>query len=249
MKAALAIVAATLRQILGTKRLILFGLLALFPVLILYLNFGSSSMSRELDNLVGSAQLHFFLAAPVTALILSAASLGEERRDETLSFIALRPIPRSLIAGAKLGAAFVGAAGLNLVGAAGLGILFGIQTTAYEFILPLAAGSLITTVMYTAVFVPLGYLSERSTLIGLAYVFIWDNGIVRAIQVLGVTSPGRVGMVTFGALKPDTVGPRIEDDVLADLALSAGTSLVQAAVFLALSATLLTWLLSRRDLV
>lgn len=248
MRQASAIFTATLRQILGLRRLLLFGALAAFPGFVFAVASNNERGSAVLRSFLDEGvNIHFSLAVPVTALILSAAALGAERRDETLSFVVLRPIPRVTIAGSKLASAFAAAAALNAGGAFVLGAVAWARADDVGFVLPLMAGSVIATLVYTAIFVPLGYLSERSTLIGLAYVFVWENGIVGALGVLGVTSPWRIGYTAFGALAPS--GLTIDDFVLSDLTPSAPTSLVQAAVFTALSAALVTWILRKRDLV
>lgn len=248
MKPALTILTATLREMLGARRLLLFGALAAFPGFV----FGVASADESGRALTRSlidpgVNIHFSLAVPVTALILSAAALGAERRDETLSFVVLRPIPRITIACAKLAAAFVAAAALNAVGAVILSSVYWARADDAGFVLPLIAGSVISTLVYCSIFVPLGYLSERSTLIGLAYVFVWENGVVGALGVLGVTSPWRIGYTAFSSLAPGTLS--IDEFVLSDLTPSAPMSLVQAALFAAASAALLTWILRRRDLV
>lgn len=245
MNAALAIVGATWRQILGRRRLILFGLLAVFPAVILYITTESSS-TGDLDVLLGNVALHLSLPVPVTALILSAAALGAERRDATLSFVVVRPLSRVTIVAAKLAAAFTAAAALNLGGALVLGATYGMQTGRWE-IAPIMAGSAVATIVYTAVFVPLGYFAERSTLIGLAYVFIWENGIVGALGVLGATSPWRIGYVTFAATSSLPVEALSDEFALANLTVSAGESLFQVAVFVIASIGLLTWTLRSRD--
>lgn len=249
MNASAAIVAATLRQILGRRRILLFGGLAVFPGLIFFVSSGNESSSAAAGSFMDGVGFHFTLAVPVTALILSAAALGAERRDQTLSFVVLRPISRLTIATSKLVAAFGAAVVLNVAGAVVLAAAYAGKADAWNVLGPLVAGSAIATAVYTAVFLPLGYLSERSTLIGLAYVFVWENGIVGALQVLGITSPWRIGYTAFGSLAPPAIAARIDEFVTADLSLSATTSLVQAAAFVAVSVAMLTWILRTRDLI
>lgn len=248
MMPAAAIFTATLREILGVRRLLLFGALAAFPGFVFAVGSSDERGATLLRSLIDNGvNIHFSLAVPVTALILSAAALGAERRDETLSFIVVRPIPRVTIAGAKLAAAFAAASALNAGGALILTGVYWARADEPGFVLPLIAGSMIATLVYCSVFVPLGYLSERSTLIGLAYVFVWENGVVGVLGVLGVTSPWRIGYTAFSSLAPVTL--RIDDFVLSDLTPSAPTSLAEALLFAAASAALLTWILKRRDLV
>jgi ABC-2 type transport system permease protein len=249
MTASLAIVRATLRQVLGARRVLLFGLLAVFPSFVYFMVSANQSGGAVRSSFLDTVNVHFTLTVPITALILAAASLGAERRDETLSFIVVRPIRRSAIAGAKLVAAFAAAAALNASGAAVMGLLYGWRSESFDAVLPLVAGSIIATAVYIAIFVPLGYLSERSTLIGLAFVFVWENGIVGALGVLGVTSPWRIGYSAFAGLGPSTLVGSVDDFIATDLTMSAASALTQASLFAAVSVVALTWVLRNRDLV
>ena len=249
MKPAAAIVTATWRQILGTKRLLLFGALAIFPGFIFFVASDGQSGRALLQSYTDGANVHFTLTVPITALILSTAALGTERRDQTLSFVVLRPIRRGTIAGAKLVAAFSAAVAVNAVGALLLSILLGVRGSEWRFVVPLLVGSAVATIVYTAVFVPLGYITERSTLIGLAYVFIWESAIVGGLGVLGVTSPWRIGYMAFAALWPANAPIDLDDFIVTNLSVSLGSSILQAAMFLTASVALVTWILRQRDLV
>ena len=243
------IVKSTVRQILGIRRVLLFGSLLLFPSVVLLLRSGSVSGRRLLSSFVeiGTEGL-FVVAIPITALILSASALGTERRDQTLSFVVLRPIPRAAIAGAKLFSAFAAALILNLGAALTLSVIFGAQESEWGYVLPILVGTTIATAVYAAIFVPLGYFTERSTLIGLAFIFVWEAGIVGPLEALGVTSPWRIGYAAFVALSPDAMLDHVEDFSLANLSPDIATSLIQLAVYVGLSLGLLTWIFRTRDL-
>ena len=245
MKVPLSIVKATLVQLLGRRRLILFGLLAAAPAVITSLN--SDEGPGNLDSLIGPMAFHLTLAVPVTTLILSTGALGSERRDATLSFVAARPIGRATIVAAKTAAAFAAAGTLNIAGALALGVVYGARTGSWD-LAAIVAGSAMATLIYTAIFMPLGYFTERATLIGLAYVFIWENGIIGPLGILGVTSPWRIGNATFVALSSLPVEAAMDDFALSNLSVNAGESLLQAAFFVAASIALLTWTLRTRDL-
>lgn len=249
MSGAIHIVGATMRQILGTRRILLFGALALVPSFIFFLGSDGEQGASLLQGFLDTGSFHFLVAAPVTTLILSAAALGAERRDQTLSFVALRPISRSAIGGAKMTAAFLAAFSLNATGAAVMGAVYGVRSDDWRYFVPLLVGSAIATAIYTAFFVPLGYLTERSTLIGLAYLFVWEDGIVGAIGTLGISSPWRIGYAAFTGLAPLDMRRHLESFVLLDLSPGLVPALVRTAVFLAISGALLTWILRRRDLV
>lgn len=246
------IVSATLRQVLGTRRVVIFGLAALVPAALLLLGARNESGEELLQIFLGTGYwLHFFLAVPITTLTLSAAALGEERRGQTLSFLVLRPIPRGAIAGAKLTAAVLGALALNVGGAAAMSVAYASLGGDWGYLVPMVAGSAVATVIYASLFVPLGYLSERSTLIGLVFVFIWEGGVA-AIPSLATTSPVRLGFAAYVSLAPAGMLAAIEEEVeyvLGNITPSASAALVQAAVLLAISIAFVTWLLRTRDLV
>ena len=249
MKSAGYIARATLRQLLGVRRLILFGTLVLLPSLLLLVQGGEPGPRDLLRQYVEVSTGAFFLVAlPITALILSASALGSERADHTLSFLVLRPIPRWSITVAKLGAAFAAALAINGFGALVMSAVYGARASDWEYLGPMLAGTAVATLVYTAIFVPLGYLTERSTLIGLAYIFVWEAGIVSGISALGVTSPWRVGYAAFVALAPSEINSIVEDFALADLTPDIGSTVIQVAVFMALSIALVTWLLRTKDL-
>ena len=242
-----ALFVATLRQMLSIGRLVRFGLLALAPAAIYILSRPGSARER-FDSFLGIGLGTFYVVAvPVITLIVAATALGDERRDGTLSFILLRPISRFRIAGAKIAAASLAAFVLTGFGALGLSLAFGVTAADTRFVVPMLVGTAIATVLYAAIFVPLGYLADRSTLIGLAFVFIWENGIAGALPALGVTSPWRLGYSAFVGLSPAEVLPRFDSFALANLQPGAGGALLRAAVIAAISVTVTAWMLRSRD--
>jgi ABC-2 type transport system permease protein len=249
MRRAGYIVEATLRQILGVKRFLMFGALVLMPSLLLLVQGGDSRPRNLLIEFVDVGTGSFFqIALPITALILSASALGSERSDHTLSFLVLRPIPRWSIAVAKLGAAFLGALTINAGGALVLVVIYGVRASDWAYVIPILAGTAVATLIYTAIFVPLGYITERSTLIGLAFVFVWEAGIVGGINALGITSPWRLGYAAFVDLAPSEILSRVDEYALVNLTPDIGSTVIQVVVFLALSTAFLTWMLRSRDL-
>ena len=115
---------------------------------------------------------------------------------------------------------------------------------------PMVAGSVVATAIYAGLFVPLGYLTERATIVGLLFVLVWE-GAVAAIPSLAATSPVRLGYAAYVSLAPSTIMAGLGDAseyVLGDISPSAGTAVIQVAVVLAVSAAFLTWLLRTRDL-
>ena len=99
MRAAWAITSTTVKQLLGVRRMIVFGLAELAPAGVFLLMTQTLAQEAALDRFLGMvAALYFPLLVPIVTLIVAASALGDERRDGTLSFLVLRPIPRSVIA-------------------------------------------------------------------------------------------------------------------------------------------------------
>jgi ABC-2 type transport system permease protein len=177
MRGFFAITRVTLRQLLGGKRLALFGVLALMPPVVMW--FSSANLpENDVSDAFNEAPIAivFLIVLPVVALVLGAGSLGDERRDGTLSFLLLRPLPRTVVSGAKLFSAWLATTGI--VGtSAGLGAaVVGVRAGDWAFVGPVLLGVAVAALAYCAAFMLLGYFSARAVLIGLVYVFIWETG-------------------------------------------------------------------------
>jgi len=248
MRSLRAITAATIRQVLGLRRAIIFGLAAMAPALVFLLTSQALIDDAALDRFLGMiVGLYFPLLVPIVALIISASALGDERRDGTLSFLVLRPIPRSVISGSKLLGAVLVASGLNAIGGAALGIVYAIETGSWDVVLPLVVGGIVASVVYAALFVPLGFFTDRAVLVGLAFVFIFENAVVSALSGLSSISPWRLGMSAFSGLAPGEVTSQLADIGVADLS-GLGSTMFRTVVVATLSIAATTMVLRRRDL-
>jgi len=210
----------------------------------------SQALANEaaLDRLLGMVVgLYFPLLVPIVSLIISASALGDERRDGTLSFLVLRPIPRSAISGSKfLGAALVVGA-LNGFGGGALGMMYGFDTGSWGVLLPLVFGGIVAGTVYTALFVPLGFFTDRAVLAGLAFVFVFENGVVSALSGLSALSPWRLGLSTFSALAPDGVAATLGDFGAAGLS-GLGSTMLRTVLIVAVSIAATAMVLRKRDL-
>ncbi len=248
MSAAWAITRATVRQVLPRRRAIAYVVAEAAPALVYLLMASTLSDAAALERLlVMIVTTYFPLLVPIVTLIIATAVLGTERRDGTLSFLVLRPIPRWLIAAAKVAAAAVVAGGLNAFGALALTAAYGFETGAWDLIIPLMVGGLLATIVYSALFVPLGYFTDRAVLVGLLFVFVFENGIAFAATGLTALSPWRIGFSAFMELvPPDVLAEAVDftDIVSADLA----TALVRTATLAAASIIALTIVFRTGDL-
>ncbi len=249
MTAAAALATMTARRSLALKRLVGFGLLELAPAFIYLLSAANLRADRALERAVDTTvALYFPLLLPIVALIIGAGALGDERRDGTMSFIVLRPIPRWIIGGAKLAGAGAAAVGLNLLGALALAAAYGVLTGSWDLVGPLAVGSIVATVAYTALFVPLGYLSDRAVLLGLGFVFVFENGVASALQGVASLSPWRLGIVALAGLGGSDVVDALPDVALGDLMPGAWGAVGKVVVLVAASIGAVMLLLRHRDL-
>jgi len=248
MRAAWAITSTTVKQLLGVRRMIVFGLAELAPAGVFLLMTQTLAQEAALDRFLGMvAALYFPLLVPIVTLIVAASALGDERRDGTLSFLVLRPIPRSVIALSKFGGAVIVAAGLNVFGAVALTVVYGIESGSWSLVVPLAVGGAFASIVYASLFVPLGFFTDRAVLAGLAFVFIFENAVVSALSGLSSLSPWRIGLSAFAGLAPGGVKAELAEFGAANLS-SFGASLFWTVLIAVLSIGATTMVLRRRDL-
>lgn len=244
---AFALFTVSLRQALPRNRTLLLALLQLVPTAIYLVATTDRTEEFALQGAVEiSGGILFSLVLPVVTIVIAAGVLGSERRDQTLSFIALRPIPRSAIAAAKVlaaaGAAFV----VNAVGAIALASAHAVRFGDTQLFVGMIVGTLIATAAYAAIFVPLGFLTDRAVIIGMAYLLVFERGIVFALPALAPMSPWRLGIATLGALAPH-VAP-YTTEFTGNLELSASQSGLTALIFVVAGVAATSILLRTKDL-
>jgi ABC-2 type transport system permease protein len=247
MRAAVAIAAVSYRQLLSGKRTFFFGAVALIPAVVMYVGSSTMTDARAFEFLHDAPLGILVIAvAPIIALVLATSALGEERRQGTMSFLVVRPIARWAIIVAKGTAAW--AAVFTLVGTGGLAvsIAFGLRTGNWDTVVPMLAMIAINTLIYVALFMPLGFLFKRAMLFGLGYVFIWDNGIAN-VPGLSPLSVYRIGVSAYIGLLPESA--RFLQEPVGNVAAGAGGAVAKGLVLAVLGVLALNVVLRRRDLV
>lgn len=114
------------------------------------------------------------LFVPVVALVFGSATLGDPAEDGTLVYLWLRPLARWKLALAAFGAALavcVPVAVIPIVVAAA------VTGEGIKLIGGAAAGAMLATVAYNAVFCGLGLRVKRALAWGLAYLLIWEQAV------------------------------------------------------------------------
>ena len=244
---AIAITRMTVRSSLRTRRLLLLGALEIIPALVYLLVAIRLTADRALDAAVGTSLFFYIpLLFPFVAMLIASGALGGERRDGTLSFLVLRPIPRSLISASKLVAAGLVATLLNTIGATALAGAYLLASGSAALLLPLLLGAAIVSFAYTTIFLPLGYLTQWAVIIGLAFLFVFENGIASALSGLATLSPWRIGYSAAAALLPPEATFDAAD--LGNVAPGVWGALAKTAVLIVLSIAFVTALLRTRDI-
>jgi len=243
----LAIVRVTLRQLLGGKRLIVLGLLGAIPAVVVWLATANRVSSDVLETYNESAiPTLFLIVVPITSIVLGSASLGDERRDGTLSFLVVRPIPRSAIAAAKLAAAALAAVIVSVLSGALASAAVSIRTSDWSTLVPTLVGLAIAAGCYAAVFLVLGHLTSRAVLIGLVYLFLWETGISFAAPSLANISLFRIGLTAYVGMLPESQA--VLSEPLGSLTPGAGGAALKLLILGALAIATAAALLRTRDI-
>jgi ABC-type transport system involved in multi-copper enzyme maturation permease subunit len=222
------------------------GLLALASVPgLVYWLIGFDAPADELpafySDIIASVGYTFAIAA----LILTVATLREERDSGTLPYLYMRPIPRSVIAVSAM-IAGIGAAATIAVGGwlatvlatLAVGADIGVALPGIVLFLAAAFG-------YGAIFVPLGYLVPRSLLVGLGYIVILETILANVVDGLAQISIWRISMSIYAGVESDLGA--VAEEVLAPIAPGAGGGIAKLAVVFVAGLALLIWALRRRD--
>jgi ABC-2 type transport system permease protein len=243
----LAIVRASLRQLLGGKRLVVLSLLGTIPAIVTWLSTQNRSPSSVFEVYHEGAMITLFLIVmPIVSIVLGSAALGDERRDGTLSFLVVRPIPRAGITGAKFVAAWIATAAVSMLSGALAATAAAVRTSDWSIMVPTLVALAISAGCYAAVFMVLGFLTSRAVLIGLVYLFVWESGIAFAASSLANVSLFRIGLTAYAAMLPEAE-PLLREP-LAALAPGAGGAAAKLAVIAGLCIAATGWMLQRRDI-
>lgn len=212
-----ALVAVTLRGLLGRRRTLLMALLAALPILVgllIRLGGGRSDAPEILDTLVIRTVL------PLIALVFGTATIGSEIEDGTIVYLLAKPIARWRIALAKLAVAAGLTAALVVPPILVTGLLvggFGGQSlaTAFGFALAAVAGG----TAYTVAFAALGALTSRALVVGLGYTLLWEGvlaGLLDGTRFMSIRQ-GTLGVaaaLTGEDVGVDVLGPAVAVAIL-----------------------------------
>lgn len=233
------------RRVMRRGRLIALIALSSVPAL----TYGLSAFDAEPEeaallysDIIATAGFSYAIAV----LILTVATLREERDAGTLPYIYMRPIRRTLMAASSIGAGIAAALTLALGGwlMSLLAVLLvgepaSIATAGLAHFIAAAFG-------YAAVFVPLGYLVPRSILVGVGYIVVVESILASVVTGLAQLSIWRIALSIFADLTSHW-DLEAAGDVLGPVTAGVGGGIAKLAAVLVIGFVVLTWALRRRD--
>jgi len=234
----LEVARVTTRLLLGRRRTLLIGLVALVPLLLAAIFRAGGSETGSIDgdrDFLGGLfdGLIITILLPLVALLMATAAFGAEIEDGTVIYLLAKPTSRLRIVIAKLVVAVGIAFAIVGIGtlAAGLVVLTGVPDgpgVIAGYLVGIAAGAL----LYGAVFVALSLVTNRAFIAGLLYVIVWEGLLASLFAGIRVFS---IRQYILGIADAAGVGGRITQDTLsAGSAVALGIVVVIVAVVIAL---------------
>lgn len=246
MKPALSVFTVSVGQALPLRRSIMLLMLQIAPAAVYVLATQNRTEDAAFRGAVEiGASTFFALVLPVTAIVIAAGVLGNERRDLTLSFIALRPMPRITIAVAKMLAAVVAGFAITSVGAVALGFAHGVRYGSWTLLAGLVVGALVAVSAYCGIYVPLGFVTDRAVIIGISILLVFENGIAFALTGLAFLSPWRLGVSAMSGIVVDARTLSGAENVSP---YTMSNAVIFALTYLVLGTVITTLILRTRDL-
>jgi ABC-2 type transport system permease protein len=195
------IAGATLRALLGRRRTLLMGILALLPVLIalLYRIAGEGSVDDRsvLDLLMIRTVL------PLMALVFGTTALGAELDDGTGVALLTKPIPRWQIIAAKIAVAGGVTAAFTAVSAVATYLLLGASdaSTIVAYVLGVTVGAF----AYVTAFVALSVVTSRALIVGLIYTLLWEGWLAGFLPGTRILSLREATLGIVDAVAPPAI--------------------------------------------
>ena len=232
------------RRLMRRGRVIALVALASVPGLVYWL-VGFDSPPADLTELYTDILATAGYTFVIAVLIVTVATLREEKDAGTLPYIYLRPISRLGFTTQSFIAAIVAALAIGFLGwlttvLASLAVDNGVYHTFAGLALYAAAG-----IGYAAIFVPLGYMAPRSLLIGLGYVVIWETVLANAVTGLAQFSIWHIALSIYAGLEKDFGEAATE--ALGPVTPGVGGGVAKLASVVVVGALVLIWALKRRD--
>jgi ABC-type transport system involved in multi-copper enzyme maturation permease subunit len=221
------------------------GLLALssVPALVFWLA-GFDAGDRELPGLYTDIVSSVGYTYAIAALILTTATLRDERDSGTLPYIYMRPIPRVSMAAQSI---LAGMAAALVIGLGGwiAALLASLAVGDVSIALPSWTLFAAAGVGYAAIFVPLGYLVPRSLLVGLGYILVVETILANVVTGLAQISIWRIALSIYSGVEDGFGQVAVEN--LGSVTPGVGGGLVKLGGVILVGLLTLTWALKKRD--
>jgi ABC-2 type transport system permease protein len=232
------------RRIMRRGRVISLLALSAVPALVVWLagfDADEGRLTEIYTDIISSVGYTYAIAA----LILTTATLRDERDSGTLPYIYMRPIARANMAAQSILAGTAAALVIGIGGwlasvLASLALGGGLSLALPSLALFVAAG-----VGYSAVFVPLGYLVPRSLLVGLGYIIVLETILANVVTGLAQLSIWRISLSIYAGLEDGFGSVAIENLGAVTAGIGGGVTKLAGAVLLGF--IVLTWALKKRD--
>lgn len=250
MTAYTLIVRSTLSRLLRRRRVLGLTILTGAPAPILLLVAWGQSNLDVLEIYQGlTILLAMMLAFPIASIVLSTAALGEERKAHTMPFLVLKPVSRSVIAAAVTTAAALASFVVMGIGVAMTWLVAAFFTGSWTVGWAATVAISVQAISTAALFVPIGLLVSRATLVGLAYLFIWETILTAVVAGFSASSTVRITLSAYADLA--SITPNIHsdlDELLGNVTIGVGGAFAKVLVLAAISIAITAAILRRRDL-
>ena len=180
----------SLRQLGSRWRLLIIILLAGLPValsaLMSALAGDDSDYAEEFTNVIIDAMI-IAVIMPIVTMVLATTAFRHELDDSTLSYLILKPIPRSLIVLPKLLASII-VGGLFVIASSVIATLLGPEGSG-QAVLAVGIAVFVGVVTYTTIFTWAGLISSHALGFALIYVFLWEalvSSLLEGVRYLSV---------------------------------------------------------------
>lgn len=219
------------RQLLARRRSLSVFALMLFPIglgIAFRLWGGTEPPAEFFMELAGT--LVFAVVVPLIALLLGGAAFGSELEEGTAVYLLARPIPRHAILFGKAVVVLPVVAIASALTALGCGLAVMQGFDADGILLGTVLASAVGGAIYALLFMALGLVTRRGTIIGLLYLAVWEG-------MLGTMFAG-TRLLSVRQYMLSLMDRMIADPELAAAPLTASTALWMAIVLTIASAAL-----------
>lgn len=233
------------RRMMRKGRVIALIALAAVPGGIYWLA-GFDASQGELEVLYSDILAAAGFSYSIAALILTVATLREERDSGTLPYIYMRPMSRLSIALSAMAAGT--AAALTIAVAGWMTTVIAVALVGADLSQTVAGLALFVGAGfgYAAIFVPLGYLVPRSLLVGLGYVIVVESILATVVAGMAQFSIFRIALSIYADLA-ETFDMEGAGDVLGPVTPGVGGGVLKLTAVMVVGIAVLTWALRRRD--